>query len=352
MRNFTGISRINVFIKDKNKKPFFKIIKEIFILLITKKEIPYYYFKFLYRKNVKNYLDYLSTKEVVAIGSSNALHKPEYKILFNNKLVFALFCEKASINSPKLISHNFGSYFCFENKNVKINTKKELVLFFENVFDSLNIEELFFRPPSEYGGKGCFKLTRKTLVSEIDDTYETIVNGRFVHTKIINQHKEINKIHSKSVNTIRIISLVTLEGDIEIICSFMRFGVGNSPVDNASSGGFFVGVNLNDGTLKSSGLYMLEYGGGNIYEHPDSGFKLEGFKIPYFKEACEEVINAVKIIPDRFIGWDVAITQSGPIIVEANWDPHIFLSDFAYGGLLKNQHIKTLIKELKTSGQL
>ena len=127
----------------------------------------------------------------------------------------------------------------------------------------------------------------------------------------------------------------------------MRFGVGNSPVDNASSGGFFVGINLNDGTLKSSGLFMLEYGGGKIHEHPNSGFKFEGFKIPYFKEACKEVVNAVKIIPDRFIGWDVAIAQNGPMIVEANWDPHIFLSDYAYGGLLKNQHIKNLIEELK-----
>ncbi len=347
MRNFTDISRIRVFIKDRNKKSFLKIIREIFILLITKKEIPFYYFKFLYRKDVKNYLDYLSTKEVVAIGSSQTLHKPEYKSLFNNKLIFALFCEKASINSPKLISHNFGSRFCFNNENEKITTKEALVLFFEKVFTSLDTEAIFFRPPSEYGGKGCFKITKEALISEINDRYETIINGRFVHTEIINQHEEINKIHSKSVNTIRIISLITSEGDIELICSFMRFGVGNSPVDNASSGGFFVGVNLDDGTLKPSGLYMLEYGGGDIYEHPDSGFKFEGFKIPYFEEACKEVINAVKVIPDRFIGWDIAITQNGPLIVEANWDPHIFLSDYAYGGLLKNEHIKKLVSDLK-----
>ena len=138
----------------------------------------------MYSKDVKNYLDYLSTKEVVAIGSSSILHKPEYKSLFNNKLFFALFCEKASINTPKLISHNLGSSFCFNNKNEKINSKEELVLFFENIFTTLHIEELFFRPPSEYGGKGCFKLTRKALVSEIGDRYESIVNGYFVHTLI------------------------------------------------------------------------------------------------------------------------------------------------------------------------
>ncbi|MDO5978638.1 sugar-transfer associated ATP-grasp domain-containing protein [Flavivirga spongiicola] len=325
-----------------------KIIKELLILTIKKREIPYYYFKFLYSKDVKNYLDYLSTKEVVAIGSSSMLHKPEYKSLFDNKLFFALFCEKSSIRTPKLISYNLGSSFYFNNKNEKICSKKELVLFFEKMFTLLNIEGLFFRPPSDYGGKGCFKLTRKTLVVEINKRYESIVNGCFVHTEIINQHTEINKIHSKSVNTIRMISFITPEDEIEIICAFMRFGVGNSPVDNASSGGFCVGINLNEGTLKPSGFFMLEYGGGKVQEHPDSGFKLDGFKIPYFKEACEEVIKAVKIIPNRFIGWDVAITQNGTTIVEANWDPHIFLSGYAYGGLLKNKHIRNLVKELKT----
>lgn len=352
MRNFSGISRIHVFIKDRNKKSFLKIIKEVFVLLITKKEIPFYYFKFLYRKDVKNCSDYLSTKEVVAIGSSNILHKPQYRPLFTSKLFFALFCEKTSINTPKLISYNLGDSFCFDNKNEKINNKKELVLFYEKIFISLNIEELFFRPPSEYGGKGCFKLTKKALVSEIDSRYEMIMSGCFVHTEVINQHEEINRIHSKCVNTIRIISLITPKGGIEIVSAFMRFGVGDNCVDNSSSGGFYVGINLNDGTLKSSGLYLLEYGGGDIYEHPDSGFKFDGFKIPYFKEACKEVVNAVKMIPDRFIGWDVAITQNGPTIVEANWDPHIFSCGYVQGGLLKNQHIKNLIKELKSSKQL
>ena len=258
-----------------------------------------------------------------------------------------MFCEKSSINTPKLISYNLGSSFCFNNENEKISCKNELIHFFEKVFTALNIEELFFRPPSEYGGKGCFKLTRTLLNTEIDDRYESIVNGCFVHTEIINQHKEINKIHSKCVNTIRIISLITPEGNIEIVSAFMRFGVGNSPVDNSSSGGFYVGVNLSDGTLRSSGLYLLEYGGGDLYEHPDSGFKLEGFKIPFFKEACKDVVNAVKVLPDRFIGWDVAITQNGPTIVEANWDPNIFSCGYVQGGLLKNEHIKNLVDELK-----
>ena len=347
MRNFTNIGRIKVFIKDPNKKSFLKIIKEVFILVITKKEIPFYYFKYLYRKDVKNYLDYFSIGEANAIGSSQLLHKPEYKSLLENKLFFALLSEKSPLNTPKLISYNLGNTFYYNNTVKQIYNKSDLVSFFEQVFTVNNLEGLFFRPPSEYGGKGVFKLTRTGLKNELDVRFDSLINGYYVHTKIIEQHKEINKIHDKSVNTLRIISLITSENHPEIISVFMRFGVGDSVIDNASSGGFFVGVNIDEGTLKDTGHYLSQYGGAKIKKHPDSGFIFEGFKVPYFKEACEEVLKGIMVIPNRFIGWDVAITPNGPIIVEANSNPHLQISNIANGGLLKNPHIKKLLEELK-----
>ena len=352
MRNFENIGRIKIFIKDPNKKSFLKIIKEVFILVVTKKEIPFYYFKYLYRKDVKNYLDYFSIGEANAIGSSQLLHKPEYKSLLENKLFFALLSEKSPLNTPKLISYNLGNTFYYNNTVKQIYNKSDLVSFFEQVFTVNNLEGLFFRPPSEYGGKGVFKLTRTGLKNELDVRFDSLINGYYVHTKIIEQHKEINKIHDKSVNTLRIISLITSENHPEIISAFMRFGVGNSVVDNSSSGGFFVGVNMNEGTLKKEGHYLLDYGGNVVHKHPDSNFKFEEFKVPYFKEACEEVLKGIKVIPDRFIGWDVAITANGPIIVEANSGPHLLSVEMGYGGLLRNQHIKKLLEELKQQSNL
>lgn len=348
MRSFDNIGRIKVFIKDPNKKSFLKIIKEVFILIKIKKEFPFYYFKYLYRKEVNNYLDYLSTREVNAIGNSNLLHNPAYKSILNNKLFFALLSEKSPLNTPRLLSYNLGNTFFFNNVIHQICTKSELVNFLEHVFTSdNNLDGLFFRPPSDYGGKGCFKLIRTSLKNELDDLFDTLTNGYYVHTEIIKQHGDINKIHYKSVSTLRIISLKTSENRLEIISAFMRFGVGNSVVDNSSAGGVFVGVNMKEGTLKKTGHFLPEYGGKEVYEHPDSGFKFAGFKVPYFKEACEEVTKGVKIIPDRFIGWDVAITPNGPLIIEANSGPHLPSVDIGYDGLLRNEHIKKLLEELK-----
>ena len=337
------MNRIKVFLKNPEKKRIAKMVKEVLILMFNKKEIPFYYFKYLYRKDVVNYLDYLSLGEQRKIQFHKALHNPEYVTLINNKLYFHLLSEKTAIKTPKLLSYNFQSNFFYDNRVVQIESKEEFAHFFTTLFKDANVEGVFFRPPSDYGGKGCFKMTK----AQLDKAYETLMTGDFVHTEVIEQHEGINKINRESINTLRIISLITSKGTTEIISAFIRFGVGNSVVDNASSGGFFVGINLEDGTLKPYGHFLPEYGGEKITEHPDSGFKFEGFKIPYYKEACKSIIEGVKVIPDRLIGWDVAITPNGPVIIETNAQPHMQMSNIAYGGLLKNSHVKELMQELK-----
>ena len=341
------MNRLKVFLKSPEKKNLFKMAKEFLTLMIKKKEIPFYYFKYLYQKDIKNYLDYLSLQEQRKFQLHKSLHNPEYVTLINNKLYFNLFSDKTAIKRPKFISFNLQTRFFYNDETIRIESKEELFHFFEKIFDDTKVAGLFFRPPSDYGGKGCFKITKENLDVNLNEVYETLKTGTFVHTEVIKQNAAINKIHSKSVNTLRIITLSTHDSEIEIISVFIRFGVGDSVVDNASSGGFFVGVNIESGTLKRIGYFKPGFGGKKPTRHPDSNFKFEGFKIPYYKEACESVINAAKVIPDRLIGWDVAITDEGPIIVESNAEPNMHTSDIAYGGLLRNNHVKKVLKELK-----
>jgi hypothetical protein len=133
MRNLKD-KRIRVFLKDPNKKSYLKIAKEVLVLMAVKKEIPFYYFKYLFRKKVTNYLDYISTGELNKIGSNKKLHNTDYCSIFENKLFFALFCEEASLKTPKLISYNLGYSFFFNQKIQIINNKESLNSFLEMVF--------------------------------------------------------------------------------------------------------------------------------------------------------------------------------------------------------------------------
>ena len=55
--------------------------------------------------------------------------------------------------------------------------------------------------------------------------------------------------------------------------------------------------------------------------HPISNMKIEGFQIPYWNEVRELCIRAASKYQDnKSIGWDVAIKQDGPILIEGNHD--------------------------------
>ncbi len=147
------------------------------------------------------------------------------------------------------------------------------------------------------------------------------------------------------INTIRIESFIDKSSHIYILSAFMRFGVGDSYVDNAHAGGFYVGIDFKNGRLKNIGHQYMEYGGASLKKHPESGYTLEGFEIPFFQEAVDLVRQTLTKLPDRYLGWDIAITPTGPLIIEANEYPSIFMADIAYGGYLKHPLIQTLLRK-------
>ncbi|HET8735385.1 MAG TPA: sugar-transfer associated ATP-grasp domain-containing protein [Pricia sp.] len=344
--HFKDPGRIKMFFKDANKKNFLVICREVLVLWVTKKEVPLYYFKHLYKKDIRNYRDYLAPKEVRRIHACAKLHRKEYNSILHNKLSFALYCERSHIPSPALISYNFKSRFFFKDAVRKISDLGGMVAFYQDVFESIDAAAIFFRPLSLRGGRGCFKIDRENFSQQLRAEFENLLNGDYTHTEVIHQHCDIDRIYDKSINTLRILTF--MEGDnVEIVSSIIRIGTGGSFVDNASSGGLFVGIHQETGTLMRTGYRHMRFGGGGVDRHPDTGFVFENFKVPFFKEACQAAMDAVRRIPDPLIGWDIALTPTGPTIIEGNSDAGFFMSDVAYGGLLKNAHMKRIISVVK-----
>lgn len=54
-------------------------------------------------------------------------------------------------------------------------------------------------------------------------------------------------------------------------------------------------------------------------DHPITGARVKGRKVPHWEEAQEIAIAAHKLCPDRlFIGWDIAVTSTGAVMLEGN----------------------------------
>lgn len=123
------------------------------------------------------------------------------------------------------------------------------------------------------------------------------------------------KLNPTSLNTIRI---VTIHSDacFEVICAMLRIGAKGEQVDNISQGGSSAQINVKTGKL-SSDFFSNAYR--EVPTTQKGKIEISGGGVPYWEEALQIVQEASKIVPEiHIVGWDVAITEKGPVLIEGN----------------------------------
>lgn len=136
----------------------------------------------------------------------------------------------------------------------------------------------------------------------------------YVLEELIRQSDKMASLHPQSVNTIRITTL-NINGKLNIIHPFFKTGRGESIVDNGAAGGILGVIDMESGVVTEACDEM-----GNRYVlHPDTKVPLIGFVIPQWKEALALAVELSKVVPEaRYIGWDLAHTDEGWVVVEGN----------------------------------
>ena len=88
---------------------------------------------------------------------------------------------------------------------------------------------------------------------------------------------------------------------------------------------------------------------GWLSAHPDTGAAIEGRAVPLWGEAKALAIAAHREFNDRIaIGWDVAILDDGPILVEGNGNPDLdILQRFMRVGLRDHRFADLLAYHLR-----
>ncbi len=157
------------------------------------------------------------------------------------------------------------------------------------------------------------------LLNELQSNDIGILEERVV------QHPIMAGMCPSSVNTIRI---ATLLGDQKqgIVYAFLRIGNGKV-MDNVDCGGMAARVDLATGTLLTVGA---DKAGNTFTHHPITNTPIIGFTIPFFEEAKAMCLTAAQKVPQmRFVAWDVAITEDGPVFIEGNSFPSHAVPQFA-----------------------
>ena len=176
---------------------------------------------------------------------------------------------------------------------------------------------LFVKAASQScGGKGVqFLNSEKGAMPDLFTQALQQVSGDIVVQRPIRQHETFAALHPSSVNTLRILSLLTKEG-VKIYSAIVRMGVGNAKVDNATAGGIFCGVR-EDGSLTPT-AYRLN--GERFHVHPTTGVVFDGYRITGFDKAQALVLQAAPLLPKfRMVSWDIVIDEQGePLMLETN----------------------------------
>lgn len=185
------------------------------------------------------------------------------------------------------------------------------------------------KPVMGMGGHGVEIVNLKERFKNANEFREYCMkNGLIAEEKIL-QHTELNKIYANSINTIR---MLTLKG--KPVGAAIRMGVGNSVVDNASSGGIYTEIDIDEGI--TVGKAMKDVTREQFVVHPTTKTVIPGIKIPFWNECKEIAEKASKIIPDVYsVGWDIAVTPDGPTFVEVNTNVGLELIQAPNGHSLK-----------------
>lgn len=173
------------------------------------------------------------------------------------------------------------------------------------------------KPVDGLGGHGV-KRVYAEKVGTAETYYRYLTENRLFVEQYIVQHESLSALCDRSVNTLRIVTS-SVTGTPEIVFAGLRIGNGNCDVDNFHGGGMCVPVCESDGRLVGSAVDKAL----NRYEsHPVSGIRFDGYALPFWDEIKRMVCEAALVEPRiMVIGWDVAITPSGPVFVEGNRRP-------------------------------
>jgi hypothetical protein len=179
-----------------------------------------------------------------------------------------------------------------------------------------------------WGGKGIYKLLiedNKLFINgetaNIGKLKSLLKAEKYILQKRVVQHQEMNRMNPHCVNTIRVITLTDGTNPL-VLAAILRIGIDKNIVDNISRGNIAVGVK-NDGFLMKYGD-SVGYPPINVTHHPNSGIEFSTFRVPMIGEAKRLCLDIHKTMASFFmIAWDVAISRTGPVIIEGNPVPDL-----------------------------
>jgi len=276
------------------------------------------------------------------------INHPQWHGLANDKLLFHSLMMSAGVRVPEVyaVYHSSGRVFC----NAQcFSSKTELAGF---IREGLTFP-CFGKPVQGVYGRGavsikCLDATQDSLVLSdgsrvgVGDFLDKLHNPNglgYMFQELARPSEDCIQFFGDRLSSVRVWVLVGEAGPKIFYCAEWKIPTGDNMVDNfgdGSLGNLLAQIDIETGHVQ--GVY-----GKNqrlVDKHPDTQEPLSGCKIPRWDEVKGLVLSASQLMPKlRFQGWDIALTDQGPMPLEVN----VATANALYDAQLK--HGKGIIDE-------
>lgn len=242
---------------------------------------------------------------------------PEQKTTFFTKKMFRKLLKRNNdpsfvqiLNDKYIFSQTFSE---FTGRKVIRSGKNMNTVDLEKILE--NTERVIYKPKDGSGGKEIQVFDKKDFqnINAFADKLRSLPDG--VVEQWINQNKVMSDAYPDAVNCIRVATLYR-DNRCHWLGAVFTLGRDHNKITNSFQGALFGLIDVETGVVMTD---LCSYSDELFHKHPDTGFIAKGFEVPYWKEILELTAKAAAVVPQiGYVGWDVAIAENGPVLIEGN----------------------------------
>lgn len=258
----------------------------------------------------------------------------------NRKLAHGLFHDKIMFNS---LMENFG--FKVPELQLYVGVKptpvavrraddwQQMQRFFENDV----VFPVFCKPTDGTMGLGSVSVVgydrknrnlvlgngKKTAIDEFCQNVFKFYGRGYMIESFVKQHAQLNAMFGSVPTVFRIVTALERNKEPEILYTYVRFtGEKGMGLLEKTAKIYRTVFDPTTGKIMSDCFQNSKFTGETLVTEGKDGTPVKGFEIPFSAQVIEQCINIHKLFPAHgWVGFDVVITDDGPIFLEGNTNP-------------------------------
>lgn len=238
--------------------------------------------------------------------------------ILNDKLAFHRFCAARNLPTARLYAVVRDGIFSWTEASPP----------------ALPPTSLFFKPQKECGGSGAERWayvegryhrhgSDSVLdVQQLTDRLARLSRHQpYLAYECLANHPDIQDLSAGALCTLRIHTMLNEKQEVEHLFTMLRMSQFRQRVVDTRDGiaatvDPITGL-LGKGSNSSALARWLDH-------HPFTGARITGRPVPFWHDALDLAISThTQLASPYIVGWDIAITERGPVIIEANKSPDL-----------------------------